>query len=176
MVQDALRRHRGKITSNALELGISRPTLYELMEKLGITEWRAWRPDRRIFLHSRLVEIAACKSKVQNGLPRKVPRTRKWGPSESFTNTMDVFCAPGFGTGDGNLGARRKWLERFDLTECVQTAILFLSAPRLVARQLLLATATSTPAAGKRAEMKVPIIAIGCALTISLGKELKGVL
>ena len=36
MVQDALRRHKGKITSAALELGISRPTLYELMEKLGI--------------------------------------------------------------------------------------------------------------------------------------------
>ena len=38
MVQDALRRHRGKITSAALELGISRPTLYELMEKLGIAK------------------------------------------------------------------------------------------------------------------------------------------
>ena len=36
MVRDALRRHKGKITSAALELGISRPTLYELMEKLGI--------------------------------------------------------------------------------------------------------------------------------------------
>jgi two-component system NtrC family response regulator len=36
MVQDALRRHEGKITTAALELGISRPTLYELMEKLGI--------------------------------------------------------------------------------------------------------------------------------------------
>jgi two-component system NtrC family response regulator len=36
MVQDALRRHRGKVTSAALDLGISRPTLYELMEKLGI--------------------------------------------------------------------------------------------------------------------------------------------
>ena len=36
MVQNALRRHRGKITAAALELGISRPTLYELMEKLGI--------------------------------------------------------------------------------------------------------------------------------------------
>jgi two-component system, NtrC family, response regulator len=36
VVQDALRRHRGKITAAALELGISRPTLYELMEKLGI--------------------------------------------------------------------------------------------------------------------------------------------
>jgi two-component system NtrC family response regulator len=36
MVQDALRRHRGKITSAALELGVSRPTLYELMEKLGV--------------------------------------------------------------------------------------------------------------------------------------------
>ena len=36
MVQEALRRHRGKITSAALELGVSRPTLYELMEKLGI--------------------------------------------------------------------------------------------------------------------------------------------
>jgi hypothetical protein len=30
MVLDALRRHRGKITSAALDLGISRPTLYEL--------------------------------------------------------------------------------------------------------------------------------------------------
>jgi len=36
MVQEALRRHGGKITAAALELGVSRPTLYELMEKLGI--------------------------------------------------------------------------------------------------------------------------------------------
>jgi two-component system NtrC family response regulator len=36
MVQDALRRHGGKITTAAVELGVSRPTLYELMEKLGI--------------------------------------------------------------------------------------------------------------------------------------------
>jgi len=36
MVQNSLRCHRGKITAAALELGISRPTLYELMEKLGI--------------------------------------------------------------------------------------------------------------------------------------------
>lgn len=36
VVQTALQRHQGKITSAALELGISRPTLYELMEKLGI--------------------------------------------------------------------------------------------------------------------------------------------
>jgi hypothetical protein len=34
MVQDALRRHKGKITAAALELRISRPTLYELTEKL----------------------------------------------------------------------------------------------------------------------------------------------
>jgi two-component system, NtrC family, response regulator len=36
MVQDALRRHGGRITSAATELGISRPALYDLMEKLGI--------------------------------------------------------------------------------------------------------------------------------------------
>src|SRR5262249_25654212 len=36
MVQQALRRHRGKISAAATDLGISRPTLYELMEKLGI--------------------------------------------------------------------------------------------------------------------------------------------
>ena len=36
IVQDVLRRHRGKITSAALELGVSRPTLYELIEKLRI--------------------------------------------------------------------------------------------------------------------------------------------
>jgi two-component system NtrC family response regulator len=38
IVRDALRRHQGKITSAAAELGISRPTLYELMEKLGIAK------------------------------------------------------------------------------------------------------------------------------------------
>lgn len=36
IVVDTLRRHGGKITTAAVELGISRPTLYELMEKLGI--------------------------------------------------------------------------------------------------------------------------------------------
>jgi len=36
MVLDALRRNQGKISHAAGELGISRPTLYELMEKLGI--------------------------------------------------------------------------------------------------------------------------------------------
>ena len=36
MVQTALRKHSGKITSVAAELGVSRPTLYELMDKLGI--------------------------------------------------------------------------------------------------------------------------------------------
>jgi len=38
LVQDALRRHQGKITSAAVDLGISRPTLYELMDKLGIAK------------------------------------------------------------------------------------------------------------------------------------------
>ena len=37
MVQQALKRHLGRISSAAAELGISRPTLYELMEKLGIS-------------------------------------------------------------------------------------------------------------------------------------------
>ncbi len=36
VVQAALKRNAGKITAAALDLGISRPTLYELMEKLGI--------------------------------------------------------------------------------------------------------------------------------------------
>jgi two-component system NtrC family response regulator len=36
LIQRALRKHSGKITAVALELGISRPTLYELMDKLGI--------------------------------------------------------------------------------------------------------------------------------------------
>ena len=35
-VQRALRRHNGKISPAAADLGISRPTFYELMEKLGI--------------------------------------------------------------------------------------------------------------------------------------------
>jgi two-component system, NtrC family, response regulator len=38
LVRAALRRHGGKISSAATELGISRPTLYELMEKLGIAK------------------------------------------------------------------------------------------------------------------------------------------
>ena len=37
MIQQALRKHAGKITPAAAELGVSRPTLYELMEKLGIS-------------------------------------------------------------------------------------------------------------------------------------------
>jgi two-component system, NtrC family, response regulator len=36
MIQHVLRKHLGKITAAAAELGISRPTLYELMEKLAI--------------------------------------------------------------------------------------------------------------------------------------------
>jgi len=38
MVEQALKRNSGKITSAAADLGISRPTLYELMEKLGIAK------------------------------------------------------------------------------------------------------------------------------------------
>jgi two-component system, NtrC family, response regulator len=41
MIQQALKRHSGKITAAAADLGISRPTLYELMEKLGITKEQA---------------------------------------------------------------------------------------------------------------------------------------
>jgi two-component system NtrC family response regulator len=36
LVQHALKRHAGRISAAATDLGISRPTLYELMEKLGI--------------------------------------------------------------------------------------------------------------------------------------------
>jgi two-component system, NtrC family, response regulator len=36
MIQQALRAHNGKIAPAATELGVSRPTLYELIEKLGI--------------------------------------------------------------------------------------------------------------------------------------------
>src|SRR5215831_17755741 len=38
MIQQALKRHAGRITAAAADLGISRPTLYELMEKLGIAK------------------------------------------------------------------------------------------------------------------------------------------
>jgi two-component system, NtrC family, response regulator len=41
MIEQALKKHSGKITSAAADLGISRPTLYELMEKLGIHKERA---------------------------------------------------------------------------------------------------------------------------------------
>jgi two-component system NtrC family response regulator len=38
MIQQALKRHAGRITAAAAELGISRPTFYELMGKLGISK------------------------------------------------------------------------------------------------------------------------------------------
>lgn len=41
MIEQALKRNSGKITSAAADLGISRPTLYELMEKLGVGKERA---------------------------------------------------------------------------------------------------------------------------------------
>ena len=41
MIEQALKKNSGKITSAAADLGISRPTLYELMEKLGIAKERA---------------------------------------------------------------------------------------------------------------------------------------
>ena len=36
MIKEALRKHSGNISAAATELGISRPTFYELMEKLGV--------------------------------------------------------------------------------------------------------------------------------------------
>jgi two-component system NtrC family response regulator len=38
MIQQALKRNAGKISTTATELGVSRPTLYELMEKLDIAK------------------------------------------------------------------------------------------------------------------------------------------
>ena len=35
-IRSALRRNRGNIARTAAELGVSRPTLYGLLEKLGI--------------------------------------------------------------------------------------------------------------------------------------------
>ena len=45
LVQEALRRNNGKITPAALELGISRPTFYELMDKLAIPRGAEGRVD-----------------------------------------------------------------------------------------------------------------------------------
>ena len=41
MIQQALKRRSGRITAAAADLGISRPTLYELMEKLSIAKKQA---------------------------------------------------------------------------------------------------------------------------------------
>jgi two-component system NtrC family response regulator len=38
LVEQALKRHSGRISSAAADLGVSRPTLYELMDKLGINK------------------------------------------------------------------------------------------------------------------------------------------
>lgn len=45
MIRQVLKKHAGKITSAAVELGISRPTLYELMDKLGIEKNGAEKAD-----------------------------------------------------------------------------------------------------------------------------------
>ena len=44
VIQRALRKNSGKIAPAAADLGISRPTLYELMDKLGIA--RAEREEK----------------------------------------------------------------------------------------------------------------------------------
>jgi two-component system NtrC family response regulator len=36
IIRQALQKHSWKIAPAAAELGVSRPTLYELMEKLGV--------------------------------------------------------------------------------------------------------------------------------------------
>ena len=36
MIEEDLKQHKNKISPAASELGISRPTFYELMDKLGI--------------------------------------------------------------------------------------------------------------------------------------------
>src|SRR5262249_27494242 len=46
LVKQALMRNSGKITSAAADLGVSRPTFYELMEKLGISNDRANRNNQ----------------------------------------------------------------------------------------------------------------------------------
>jgi two-component system NtrC family response regulator len=38
MIQNALKKHAGRIAPAAVELGISRPTLYDLMDKYGIAK------------------------------------------------------------------------------------------------------------------------------------------
>jgi two-component system NtrC family response regulator len=45
LIRQVLRKHTGKITSAAIELGISRPTLYELMDKLGIEKSGVEKPE-----------------------------------------------------------------------------------------------------------------------------------
>jgi len=36
LIESALRRHAGNLTQVAIDLGISRPTLYDLMQKLNV--------------------------------------------------------------------------------------------------------------------------------------------
>ena len=48
MIEHALKRNFGRITAAAAELGISRPTLYELIEKLGISKERLFQTRSNI--------------------------------------------------------------------------------------------------------------------------------
>jgi two-component system, NtrC family, response regulator len=60
LVEQALKRHSGRISSAAVELGISRPTLYELMDKLGISRGDA---------------TAQSSDQAQKGAPRAAQQT-----------------------------------------------------------------------------------------------------
>ena len=75
----------GRSTSAACGVGISRPTLYELMEKLGIAGIRDGRPNvpaGAAVLLNRLTtktrRDATCKPHGQSGLPPNFKRNSEW--------------------------------------------------------------------------------------------------
>ena len=102
MVQQALKRNSGKITSAAAELGISRPTLYELMEKLGIAKERAHYKRQltiKIILHMQTSKIlfrivtVTLQPRLLPAAPRK-PRRRAFLPRPTIISKRATTTKP----------------------------------------------------------------------------------
>ena len=142
MVQDARRRHRGKIPSAALKLGISRPTLYELMEKLAnrlgfVMEASNVPRGSSVFVGSSY-DHNETRSLPVNHRRRAVCRQTSKGGANGYVGILYKYNGEGFGTrglmpGDSNPPRHHKWMESIELGSSCGDSMTFreLVAPQV---------------------------------------------